>query len=289
MSSIRTQPDEGAAGSAAIDELLDDEQDAGSRKRPFWQSNIGLKLLSIGLGLLLWQVMALWQGEFLVSSPARVAVEIWELVSTGEAFPHMLFSLSRVVGGLLISLVIATIVGVAMGLFKPAENFFEAYVLLGMTVPGLAWALIAIMVIGISNWTPVFAITAVAAPLLTLNIWQGTKGIDNDLISMGRAFRADRRLMLRHVIVPQLIPFVLAGTRLGLSVAWKIVVLSEMFGLSNGVGYQIQLAFTSFSITSVIAWTLIFTTVMGAIEFGLLRRIELRVTRWRPNIQEVGR
>lgn len=289
MSSIRTDVDNGAPGSAAIDDLFDDDRASGRDKRPFWQSNLGLKLVSVGFGLVVWQLVALWQGEFLVSSPGRVAAEIWELVSTGVAFPHMFYSLSRVTGGLIISLVLATIVGVLMGLFKPAENFFEAYVLLGMTVPGLAWALIAIMVIGISNWSPVFAITAVAAPLLTLNIWQGTKGIDNDLISMGRAFRADRGLMLRHVIVPQLIPFVLAGTRLGLSVAWKIVVLSEAFGLSNGVGYQIQLAFSSFSITSVIAWTLIFTTVMALIEFGLLRRIEVRVTRWRPNIQEAGR
>ncbi|MDA8187690.1 MAG: hypothetical protein M0T85_06080, partial [Dehalococcoidales bacterium] len=65
---------------------------------------------------------------------------------------------------------------------------------------------------------------------------------------------------------------------------WKVVVLSEMFGLSNGIGYMINRSFSVFSMVSVLAWTVAFTLVMFVFEFGMLRPVEKHFTRWRPSI-----
>lgn len=251
-------------------------------------SNLVIKTAAIVVLLVFWQLASVWQGALLVPSPLDVVQRMVEIVREGDFFTHMNATLLRVLAGLAVSMVVAVTFGVAMGLFRPIERFFEPYVLLGLTIPGLAWALMAVMAVGISNWAPVLAIVASTSPMVILNIWQGTKSIDTDVVEMGRAFRASRREMLRRVILPQLVPYILAGTRLGLALAWKIVVLSEMFGLSNGVGYQLNLNFTQFSLAGVVAWTLSFTMVMALIEFGLLQPIEKHVTRWRPSIKSGG-
>ncbi|MPZ89291.1 MAG: ABC transporter permease subunit [Nitriliruptorales bacterium] len=271
-----------AGGPAPAREPADLRAWLGGRSR---SSNLAIKTTSLALLLALWQLLAIWQGELLFPGPVAVVQRLVGVIAEERFAFHMAQTLLRVGGGLAVSLALAMAVGIPMGLSRPVERFIEPYVLLGLTIPGLAWALIAVMVVGITNWAPVLAIVASTTPMVMLNLWQGAKSLDTDLLQMGTAFRASRALVMRQVVLPQLFPFVLAGTRLGLALAWKIVVLSEMFGLSNGVGYQLSLNFSQFSIAGVMAWTIAFTAVMAAIEFGLLRPIEHRVTRWRPSVQ----
>lgn len=245
-------------------------------------SGLLLKTASVAGLLIVWQLGSVWLGELVVPTPLAVVDRLVEVFTEEQFFFHMGQTLFRVLAGMGLSLVLAVLVGIPMGLSRGAERFFDVYVLLGLTIPGLAWALIAVMVVGITNWAPVLAIVATTTPMVTLNIWEGTKNLDRDLAEMARSFRAERSLVLRDVILPQLLPFVLAGARLGFALAWKIVVLSEMFGLSNGVGYQLNVNFSQFSISGVIAWTLSFTAVMGLLEFGVMRPVEQRLMRWRP-------
>lgn len=248
-------------------------------------SNLAIKLLSFAVLFLVWQALSLWFGAFLMPGPVEVLQRLGNVVLHEGFVGHMGATLYRVLVGLVISLVLAVAVGIPMGLFRMFERFFETYVLLGLTIPGLAWALIAVMLLGINNWAPIFAIVVSTAPMVILNMWQGTKSVDRDVLQMSDAFRASRWLSIRHVVFPQLMPFVLAGTRLGFALAWKIVVLSEMFGLSSGVGYALNINFSRFSLAGVMAWTIAFTLVMALFEFGIFRPIERHVTRWRPNVQ----
>lgn len=248
-------------------------------------SNLAIKAASIVVLLLVWQLISATQG--LLPGPLSVGERLVNVVLHEDYLFHLWKTMFRVLVGLLFSMVLAVLVGIPMGLFRLAERFFETYVLVGLTIPGLAWALLAVMIVGINDWAPILAITVTTTPMIILNLWQGTKGIDMGVLEMSRAFRANRRLVVRHVIMPQLLPFLMAGIRLGLALAWKIVVLSELFGLSNGVGYQLNLNFSSFSLDGVLAWTIAFTFVMGLIEFIIIRPIDKRVTRWRPDVQGV--
>jgi len=137
---------------------------------------------------------------------------------------------------------------------------------------------------GIRDAAAIFAIVIITAPIITLNIWEGTKALDAELSEMARAFRARPWLRLRHIVLPQLVPYLLASTRFGFALAWKVVVLSELLGLSNGIGFMINQAFGLFRMEGVLAWTLAFTLVMICIEFGIVKLVERRVTRWRPAV-----
>jgi NitT/TauT family transport system permease protein len=97
---------------------------------------------------------------------------------------------------------------------------------------------------------------------------------------MSAAYGRSDRQALRHIMIPSILPFVLAGVRLSFAIAWKVEALTEVFGSSNGVGFQIRFAFQAFSITRVLAWTLMFIGVLLVIERALAL-LERRLFRWR--------
>ena len=90
---------------------------------------------------------------------------------------------------------------------------------------------------------------------------------------------------LVDVILPQLVSHILAAIRYGLGLAWKVIVLVEGFGFSNGVGYQVMHQFDLFSVKGVLAWAITFLIVMIFLEFGVVGVLERSVTRWRPRVE----
>ena len=87
---------------------------------------------------------------------------------------------------------------------------------------------------------------------------------------------------MTKLIVPQLVPYVLAAFRYALAISWKIVTVVELIGLSSGVGYMLNWWFGNFNMTQVLAWTLLFTITLLLIENFILKPVEKRLTKWRP-------
>ena len=203
---------------------------------------------------------------------------VWEIIVSGQFIVHMAATMLRVVAGFLSAFLVSIGLGIFMGVNRSGERFFEPEIVVGLTVPSLAWSVIALMWFGISELAPIFTIFVVLQPVITVNIWQGTKALDHEV---ARAFRASRAMVIRDVIIPQLVPYLLAATRFGLSLAWKVTVIAELLGLSTGIGYMIHYSFGIFSMLDVFAWTIAFTLVMLALEYGLLKPLETRVTGWR--------
>jgi NitT/TauT family transport system permease protein len=241
--------------------------------------------LSVSSIFVLWAVIAAFFPPTLLPGPVVVARRLAELVATGDFWTHLSATIQRVAAGFVLAFVVSVAAGTLMGARRLAEGVFESWVLVGLTIPGLCWAVLAVMWFGITEIAPVFAIVVVVLPMLTLNMWQGTKSLDRDLIEMARVFRAPWTSVMRDVVLPQLMPFCLAGARLGFALGWKVVVLSEMFGLSSGVGYMINRSFSAYAMDDVLAWTAGFTAVMFAFEYAVMLPIERRLVRWRPAVE----
>ena len=105
--------------------------------------------------------------------------------------------------------------------------------------------------------------------------------MDRELDAMARIYRLSFRTRLRHILLPQLAPFIAASARSGVAVIWKIVLVVEFLGRSNGIGFQIHLYFQLFDVGMVLIYALSFITVMLVVEWGILQPWERRVTRWR--------
>jgi NitT/TauT family transport system permease protein len=231
-----------------------------------------------------WQLVAAFFPPSLLPGPVAVFRRVGAIVVSGQFAFHMAHTLLRVGVGFVCAFIVSLALGILMGVSRTAEKFFEIEILIGLTVPSLAWAVVALMWFGIREIAPVFTIFVIILPLITVNMWQGTKALDQDVIEMARAFRVRRAQVVREVVVPQLVPYLLAATRFGLSLAWKVAVIAEMLGISNGIGYMIHYAFGVFSMEDVLAWTISFTLVMIALEYGVLNPLESRITRWRRTV-----
>ena len=238
-------------------------------------------LASLVTMLVVWHAISRFFPPSLFPGPIPVFKRVWEIIVSGQFAVHMVATLVRVVAGFLSAFLVSIGVGIFMGVNRTAERFFEPNIIVGLTVPSLAWSVIALMWFGISELAPIFTIFIVLQPLITVNIYQGTKALDHEVIEMARAFRAGRAMVIRDVVIPQLVPYLLAATRFGLSLAWKVTVIAELLGLSNGIGYMIHYSFGIFSMLDVFAWTIAFTLVMLALEYGLLKPLEVRITGWR--------
>jgi len=234
----------------------------------------------------LWAAIAPFFPEFILPGPLAVVRTSWEIFQSGEFFTDMYYTLMRVLGGFAGALLVGILIGVGMGINRQVETFWKMEILIGLTIPGLMWAVISVLWFGLTDFAAIFAIVIVTSPMITLNIWEGTKALDTKLVQMARTLRAPRRTIVREIVIPQLIPYLLSGTRLGLSLAWKVVVISEMVGLDKGIGHQISHWFGLFSMMKVMAWTLSFTLIMLLLEFGVIYPIERRITRWRPETKE---
>ena len=98
---------------------------------------------------------------------------------------------------------------------------------------------------------------------------------------MARVFRFTRGQTLRHVILPQMAPFLAAAARSGIALIWKIVLVVELLGRGSGVGFKLHLHFQLFEIDAILAYALAFIAVMQIVEWGILRPLEQRANRWR--------
>ncbi len=228
-----------------------------------------------------WQVMSVQWDSPLVPDLAAIGAELKSIVVSGEGWLQIGTTLGRIVVGMTLGFLAALAIGLASARNRFARSFFEPALLLGLTVPGLVWALLCVIWFGLSLKTSVVAIALGIAPSLAVSITQGFEAVDPQLIEASHVYRLNFRDRLRYLWLPAILPFLMGGLRLGFSLAWKVVVLVEVFGLSTGVGYVLNTAFISQNVAAVLAWTIAFTVVVGAIEYGLFQTLERRLTRWK--------
>ena len=110
---------------------------------------------------------------------------------------------------------------------------------------------------------------------------EGARALSTDLDEMARVYRLPRRDRLRHVVLPQLAPFFAAAARGGLALVWKIVLVVELLGRPNGVGFEIHSQFQLFDVAGILAYALGFILVVQAIEWLVLAPWERATRRWR--------
>ena len=240
-------------------------------------------LLAVSSVLGIWWLLYLIYPR-LLPSPMSTLNEAIRLLSDGTFFFHMYQSLRRVFVGATVAMIFSVAVGIYMGTVRMGEHFFQPLVVLGLTIPGLMWALIAVMLFGINEFASYFAVAVTTFPMLVINIWAGVKSLDKELMDMSHVFHFTKSMKITQVILPQLVSNIFAATRYGLGLAWKVVVVVEMFGTSNGVGYQVMKSYQVFNMEGVIAWTLTFVVAMIVIEYGIINLVERRLTAWRPKI-----
>lgn len=231
--------------------------------------------------LLVWQVLAMVMTNRLFPTPIEVAFHLYELATQGPLIPDLIKTLLRAAVAFTVSMVAGTVIGIVIGRMPMVDQLFSGWLVVGLNLPAIVVAIVLYIWLGLTEFALVLAVVLNKAPLVIVTVREGVRSFSRDFEELGRAFRMPLHRRLRLIFVPQLMPFVLAAARTGLSLIWKIVLVFEVLGSDGGVGYRVAVLFQFFDMEGILAYTTAFILVVLAIEYGVMRPFERRILRWR--------
>jgi NitT/TauT family transport system permease protein len=204
-----------------------------------------------------------------------------EGIETGWVFVNFWETFRKTLLGFVGALVVGVPIGILMGRYRYAKNFFFDFVYLAANVPLIVYAILGLLLFGIGDTGPAFVVALLVLPVISLNVAAGVEGVDRNLLAMSRAYGMPTSAALREIVVPSFTPFLFASTRASFAASWKLAALAETFGGTTGVGVQIRKAFQGFSVTDMLAWMMFFVLFVVLIERVVLMRLERFVFRYR--------
>ncbi len=250
---------------------------------------ISLRVGSIFVMLFIWWVAAILMNDVeVLPGPVLIAATIWtNLWSLGpegkSPYFHMGITLTRTFIAFAAAMLAGIGIGLTMGLRKTFEHSLMALIPLLLTMPTILMVFLAVLWFGYTEVGSLVAVVAVVTPFVAVNMFEGTKAMDKSLIDMAKTFKADNRMLVRKVYIPQLLPYIFTAFRFGFGITWKIVALAETFGIKFGIGYMFFFWFEQFSMEQVLAWIIMFVVLMLALEHGVFARLESKAFAWRPS------
>lgn len=200
---------------------------------------------------------------------------------------HVWKTVEMILLSLVVSLVLGTVLGVALGTSERLEDATSAWIYGWLAVPSLVIVFVVAVVIGFNDRAGYVAVPLVVTPFIALNMWEGARNLDPQLAEMATFFDAGRYQTFTDVTVPQLVPFLFASVRSGLSIGWKITLLVEAFLLTRGVGFMFRRNFDNYDLTAMMAWLVVFVAFLVVVEYGVIVPLHNRITHWRPEVEGV--
>lgn len=234
------------------------------------------------LGLfVVWQIVSLIAASDTLPSPwAVLRFTFTELVS-GEMLFHLGMTLWRVAAAFMVAMLIGSAIGIFLGSSRQADRFFDPWVVLLLNIPALVVIVLAYVWIGLNEVAAIGAVALNKIPNVVVTMREGAKALEPAYREVGEVFRFSRWERFWHIVLPQMQPFIAASTRSGIALIWKIVLVVELLGRSNGVGFQIHLYFQLFDVAAILGYTMAFVLIMLFVELCFLQPFERYTTRWR--------
>lgn len=259
---------------------------SGSSLTSLLRRRAAARVLSVLIAILGWQLLAPLLPTDLIPTPLAVLEFMWneirgQTLARTTVYEAFWISLSRLFTGLGAAFLVGVPVGIAMGFWRPVDSFFSDFVVVGLAMPSLVWALLTGIWFGLGNAAPVITVFLAAMPFFMLNTAEGVRSVPKDLVEMGRAFDVSNRDRMRHVVLPSLMPFMFASLRYGLGNGWKGLVLAEVFAATNGAGWNIRYWYDAHRASGVFGYALFFVLFALLVERFAFQALSRRVFRWR--------
>lgn len=225
-------------------------------------------------------------------TPWQVLKFMWDEITGHTLAPHNMYvtfgiSLQRLAIGMVIAMIIGTVIGLAMGLSKAVDAFFNDWVVAILAMPNLAWALFCSLAFGFGDTGPIITVVLTGVPFVIMNVREGVRNTPTDLFDMARAFDVPRQRVIRHVLIPSLLPFLFAAARYAFALGWKGLVVAEVFGGQDGAGWTIKFWYDAHRAYGVIGYALLFVIFALVFEKFMFDQLSKRLFKWRPSLDAV--
>jgi len=244
--------------------------------------NLAATAASLLLLVGLWTVASGFADPRILPPPAAVADFIWRETLSGALPYNLAVTLLRVAAAFLIAMAIGSALGLWLGRTPRADRLFDPWLILLLNLPALVVIVLAYIWFGLTEAAAIGAVALNKIPNAIVTVREGARALDRGYAELARVYRFSWAKDLRHVVLPQLAPYIAAASRSGIALIWKIVLVVELLGRPNGVGFEINLYFQLFDVAAILGYALAFVAVMLTVELVLVRPLEAHAYRWRP-------
>jgi NitT/TauT family transport system permease protein len=239
------------------------------------------RILSLAVLIVVWAVAAALAQSRLLPGPLAIAAATLAEIRSGELPFQMACTLGRVIASFAIAMALGTIAGYAMGRSETADRFADSWLVVLINMPALVVIIFAYIWIGLNETAAILAVAINKLPNVIVVVREGARALDPQIDEMAKAFQFSPIKRICHVVLPQLAPYLVASSRSGLSIVWKIVLVVELIGRPNGVGFVLGSAFSLFDMARILSYAICFIVLMLVIENLLVQPLERRANRWR--------
>jgi NitT/TauT family transport system permease protein len=253
-------------------------EDGGEAQGSWLRSGTGARITAYLAGLALWTALAVFED---IPGPWSTAYNLVQEFADGEVFSNFAVTLGRFFTGVAISCVVGIIIGLLVGLSKLWRAALGDLLLVALSIPAIIWAFLTVMWFGLGTTTAVATTVLTATPFVAVNVYQGVLAISRDLRDMTRAYHVPARRWIRHLALPAIAGYVIAGVRFGVILGWNAVLLAEWFGASDGVGFRARYWYDAKDYGGFTAWVILFIVFIVALDSLVLERMSRRAFVWR--------
>lgn len=238
------------------------------------------RLTSLLVVLGVWQLASHWLQTDTLPAPTEVFARLLAEIGTGELPYHLTKTLSRVVLSFALAMTLGTVLGLIMGRCPRFDAVTDPLLVVGLNTPALIVIILCYVWVGLTEAAAVLAVVINKVPIVTVTVREGARASDKRLLDVARAYHLSALRTIARVHLPQLQPYLIAAARSGLSLIWKIVLVVELLGRSNGMGFKLATYFQFFDIASILAYTMAFVAVVFVVEAALMRPLDRYAARW---------
>lgn len=215
--------------------------------------------------------------EFVLPGPLAVLRALAAFATDPVLIVHAAISFVRVAAAVLIALVLAVALACLYRVSPWSRTIIESRILtLLNSFPSVGWAILGVLWFDVSSFTVIFIQVMIVLPFCLINLIEGLRQLDAELMELGRSLTRTRARLVTKLMVPLIMPFAVAGLRIAYGIAWKVALVSELFGATSGLGYLLQQAQTTSNAAMVFACCLVIVLLFGAVDLLLLRPMSNR-------------
>ena len=256
------------------------ESEAAERRpMPRW----AITFASVACMLALWEILGRDVNPVFGSYPSAIAVAFWELLRTGQLWSALSESLQPFFVGYGLAIVAGIPIGLVIGRFRTAEAAFGIYVTAGYAMPLVALVPLLILWLGLGFKVKVAVVFLMSLFPICINTWLGVTAVPKTLIEVGKSFVAPDLVILRRIVLPATLPYIMAGIRLAVGRAVVAMVIAEFFTTISGLGAVIINSANNFD-TATMFVPIIILMLMAVGLNTLIGIVEHKVAPWQAEI-----
>lgn len=245
------------------------------------QSRLSDQLITLTALIACWWGIAYYLQDPLLPEPGIVVAKMMLEYEQGRLLHHLGITLQRVLVSFLFAMLIGGVLGVLMARIPRMNRILDPLLIILLNIPALVVIILLYVWFGLVEVAAVAAVIINKLPNVAVTLREGGRMFDPKLEQMAKLYRFNMRQKITELWWPQLFPYIMVATRGGLALIWKIVLVVELLGRSDGVGFQLHLAFQLFDVATILAYSFAFILIVQMIEWFILQPLDRHASRWK--------